>query len=118
MATKGAGAMNEYDISYQQLGYDYDKSIHLPLRTLLFGKAMYVVQILMVVGAIICAGGASIAQRNGIKYTPVPFGRMESELIYVAWGCAGASLMASFVGCFGIHYEQIHIIDHKLLSIL
>ena len=102
MATKGAGAMNEYDINYQQLGYDYDKRIDLPLKVIIFRKAMYVAQILMVVGAIICAGGASIAQRNGIKYTPVPFGRMESELIYVAWGCAGASLIASFVGCLGI----------------
>lgn len=93
--------MDEYDINYQQLEYDYDKTIHLPLKVILFRKAMYIAQILMVIGAIICAGGASIAQRNGITYTPVPFGRMEKELVYIAWGCAGASIIASIIGCIG-----------------
>merc|ERR1712228_640714 len=93
--------MDKYDIDYQQLGYNYDKTIHLPLKVLFIRKAMYAAQILMLIGAIICASGASIAQRNGIIYTPVPFGRMENELVWVAWGCAGVSMIASFIGCIG-----------------
>lgn len=106
MANKSVQAMEQYDINYQQLEYDYDKRIDLPLKVIIFRKAMYIAQILMAIGAIICAAGASIAQRNGIQFTPLPFGRMENELIWVAWGCAGVSFIASIIGCIGMNYEK------------
>jgi len=97
----GASAMDAYEVSYKQLEYDYDKSADLPLRTLIFRKALYVIQMVMVCGAGIMLAGAVIAQKDGIRYSSLPFGSMETELVLVPMACAFVSMITAFVGCVG-----------------
>ena len=102
MASRGAGAMDDYDGAYKEIGaYEYEKTdAELPLKVLIFA-VLYVVQIIMIVGGCLCIMGAQIAQTNGIQFDSLPFGTMEKELIFVPFACGAASCVAAIVGCFG-----------------
>lgn len=104
MTTRGAGAMDAYEGAYKEIGeYEYEKTdAMLPKRVLIFRKAMYFVQIIMVAGAGLVFMGAQIAQRNGFAYSNPPFGTMESELIFVPFAAGGATILAAIVGCLGV----------------
>merc|ERR1719295_552295 len=98
----GASVMDAYDVSYKQLEYDYVKTdADLPLRVLIFRKALYVIQMVMVCGAAVMLAGAMIAQKDGIRYSTLPFGSMESELGLVPMACAFVSMVTAFIGCVG-----------------
>merc|ERR1719295_97662 len=98
----GASVMDAYDVSYKQLEYDYVKTdADLPLRVLIFRKALYVIQMVMVCGAAVMLAGAMIAQKDGIRYSTLPFGSMESELVLVPMACAFVSMVTAFIGCVG-----------------
>ena len=102
MSSRAADLLDGYDTNYKNLQYDYVKSdAELPLRVLIFRKALYVIQICMVVGAGLVIMGAMIAQRNAFQFDYLPFGTMEDELIFVPFACGGVACFAAIVGCIG-----------------
>eukprot|EP01084_Bolivina_argentea_P307137 530818_1 len=98
--SRGKDVMDDYDLSYTSLQYHYEKS-NSPEDTSIFSKALYLIQMAMVVGSGIVIGGAIVAERNGIQFCPLPFGSMEKELIYVPFACGAMSAITAFVGCVG-----------------
>ena len=108
MTSRGAAALDAYDTNYKEmeLDYDYVKSdAELSLKAQIFRKALYVIQIIMVVGAGLVIMGAEYALRSGFTYVQdmnVPFGTMERELIYVPFACGALSALTAFIGCVGM----------------
>ena len=80
--------MDAYDTKYQKLEYDYERTdADLPLKILIFRKALYVTQMVMCVGAVVVMAASQVAQHNGIAYSQVSYGTMEKELVYVPLAC-------------------------------
>jgi len=96
--------MDAYDGEYKKLEYDYERTdADLPLKVLIFRKALYVMQLLMCVGAVVMMASAMVAQHNGIAHSQVSFGTMEKQLVYVPFASGCASIVTAFVGCVGAH---------------
>eukprot|EP01083_Nonionella_stella_P154714 498906_1 len=70
-----------------------------------FRKGLYVVQMLVIAGAILMAIGAYIAENNGWNFTPtdhgLKYGHMEEELIYLPYSAAGICLVTAVIGFVG-----------------
>lgn len=100
---KGASAMDAYDKGYERLEYDYERTdADLPLKILIFRKALYVTQMVMCIGAVVVMAAASVAQHNGLVYSQVSWGTMDKGLIYVPLACGCVSVVTAFVGCVGM----------------
>eukprot|EP01083_Nonionella_stella_P279128 949550_1 len=106
--SKGAVMLNDYDWNRKgsRLKYDYKKvDAELPKYLLWFRKGLYVVQMLVIAGAILMAIGAYIAENNGWNFTPtdhgLKYGHMEEELIYLPYSAAGICLVTAIIGFVG-----------------
>eukprot|EP00483_Globobulimina_turgida_P011257 UN11279 len=104
--SRGAIEMNDYDWERKgsNLKYDYKKvDAELPKRILWFRKGLYAVQMMVLIGAILMAGGAKIAEKNGWDFSPngLIYGHMEEELIYVPYACGCLCFVIAIVGFVG-----------------
>eukprot|EP01083_Nonionella_stella_P063977 166312_1 len=100
--SRAAMAMDTYEFAYTNLDYQYDPSyVELPLKKRIINKSLYIIQFLMVGGALLVIAGTLMAERNGLRFCPLPFGTMEKELLYVPFACAAFSVVTAVVGCAG-----------------
>ena len=108
MARRGEDILNEYDTAYKAMKYDYVKSnAELPIHVILFRKIVFIVQFCMIAGACIITAGAIIAERNSLRFTALPFGTMETELLYTAWACGAVSCISAIIGCTGLSSQNL-----------
>merc|ERR1712045_1013588 len=101
--------MNAYEMTGTDLRYEYTKSdAELPRYIIWLRKSLYIVQIAIMVGAGVCATGAIMAERNGLRFNKhqIPFGRMENELIYIPWACGAISCITAIIGCLGAQFRN------------
>merc|ERR1719411_2119224 len=73
----------------------------LPKWEQIMRKSMYIFQLMIIVTAGIMVGGTIMAERNGWDFTPLIFGQMEEELIYVPFVGGAFAALTAFVGCIG-----------------
>merc|ERR1712045_626915 len=101
--------MNAYEMTGTDLRYEYTKSdAELPRYIIWLRKSLYIVQIAIMVGAGVCATGAIMAERNGLRFNKhqIPFGRMENELLYIPWACGATSCIPAIIGCLGAQFRN------------
>ena len=69
-------------------------------------KSIYIFQIMIIVTSAIMVGGTIMAERNGWDFTPLIFGQMEEELIYVPFVGGAFAAVTAFVGCIGAKMKE------------
>jgi len=83
--------------------YDFKKQQKDPFYLRYLQKIMYIAQMVVLAGGVLCAVGAYLAENQGWAFAPhgIKFGLMENELIFIPYICGGCSLITAVIGFIG-----------------